>query len=230
MSDVMSVRLHLSGVRVRGVLVDWSCPAFLDTSRLVIHRVVGGSFRSLRVSGIRWRSAVGGGCRSLRCSRRRRSGPGCGWRSWSGSGVRSRRWRRTTRRPRCHTRCLSVPSIPRCQPGRSGPRTPPRWVAQYLSIRYSNRLAEAGISPSVGSVADSYDNALAESVIGLYKTELIRQRGPWKDRDQVEYATLEYVDWFNHRRLLEPIGNIPPAEKEANYHRQQKRVQLAGLK
>ena len=102
--------------------------------------------------------------------------------------------------------------------------------SQYLSIRYTNRLAEAGISPSVGSVGDSYDNALAESVIGLYKTELIRQRGPWKDRDQVEYATLEYVDWFNHRRLLEPIGNIPPAEREANYHRQQKRVQLAGLK
>ena len=102
--------------------------------------------------------------------------------------------------------------------------------SQYLSIRYSNRLAEAGISPSVGSVGDSYDNALAESVIGLYKTELIRQRGPWKDRDQVEYATLEYVDWFNHRRLLEPIGNIPPAEREDNYHRQQKRVQLAGLK
>jgi transposase InsO family protein len=102
--------------------------------------------------------------------------------------------------------------------------------SQYLSIRYTNRLAEAGISPSVGSVGDSYDNALAESVIGLYKTELIRQRGPWKDRDQVEYATLEYVDWFNHRRLLEPIGHIPPAEKEANYHRQQKRVQLAGLK
>ena len=102
--------------------------------------------------------------------------------------------------------------------------------SQYLSIRYTNRLAEAGISPSVGSVGDSYDNALAESVIGLYKTELIRQRGPWKDRDQVEYATLEYVDWFNHRRLLEPIGHIPPAEREANYHRDQNRVQLAGLK
>ena len=101
---------------------------------------------------------------------------------------------------------------------------------QYLSIRYSMRLAEAGISPSVGSVGNSYDNALAESVIGLYKTELIRPKGPWRDRDQVEYATLEYVDWFNHRRLLEPIGHIPPAEKEDNYHRQQKRVQLAGLK
>ena len=101
---------------------------------------------------------------------------------------------------------------------------------QYLSIRYTNRLAEAGIEPSVGSVGDSYDNALAESVIGLYKTELIHKRAPWKDLDQVEYATLEYVDWFNHRRLLEPIGDIPPAEKEANYHQQQERVQLAGLK
>ena len=91
---------------------------------------------------------------------------------------------------------------------------------QYLSIRYSTRLTEAGIEPSVGSVGDSYDNALAESVIGLYKTELVREKGPWRDRDQVEYATLEYVDWFNHRRLLEPIGDIPPAEREANYHRE----------
>ena len=102
--------------------------------------------------------------------------------------------------------------------------------SQYLSIRYTNRLAEAGIEPSVGSVGDSYDNALAESVIGLYKTELIRTKGPWRDRDQVEYATLEYVDWFNHRRLLKPIGNIPPAEREDNYYRDQNRVQLAGLK
>ena len=100
---------------------------------------------------------------------------------------------------------------------------------QYLSIRYSNRLAQAGIEPSVGSVGDPYDNALAESVIGLYKTELIHHRGPWRDLDQVEYATLEYVDWFNHRRLLEPIGDIPPAEKEANYHQQQARGRLAGL-
>lgn len=92
--------------------------------------------------------------------------------------------------------------------------------AQYLSIRYTDRLVETGISPSVGSVGDSYDNALAESVIGLYKTELIRNKGPWRNLDQVEYATLEYVDWFNHRRLLEPIGDIPPAEKEANYHHQ----------
>ena len=91
---------------------------------------------------------------------------------------------------------------------------------QHLSIRYTNRLTEAEISPSVGSVGDSYDNALAESVIGLYKTELIRNKGPWRNLDHVEYATLEYVDWFNHRRLLEPIGDIPPAEKETNYHHQ----------
>ena len=97
---------------------------------------------------------------------------------------------------------------------------PPIESAQYLSIRYTNRLTEAGIEPSVGSVGDSYDNALAESVIGLYKTELIHKRAPWKDLDQVKYATLEYVDWFNHRRLLEPIGHIPPTEKEANYHQE----------
>ena len=106
---------------------------------------------------------------------------------------------------------------------------PPIESAQGLSIRYTNRLTEAGIEPSVGSVGDSYDNALAESVIGLYKTELIRQKGPWRDLDHLEYATLEYVDWFNHRRLLEPIGDIPPTEKEANHHQQQERVQLAGL-
>ena len=90
---------------------------------------------------------------------------------------------------------------------------PPIESAQGLSIRYTNRLTQAGIEPSVGSVGDSYDNALAESVIGLYKTELIRQKGPWRNLDQVNYATLEYVDWFNHRRLLEPIGDIPPTEK-----------------
>ena len=101
---------------------------------------------------------------------------------------------------------------------------------QYLSIRYTNRLTEAGIEPSVGSVGDSYDNALAESVIGLYKTELIRQRGPWRDLDHLEYATLEYVDWFNHRRLLEPIGDILPAEREANYHQEHTPAPLAGVK
>ena len=93
---------------------------------------------------------------------------------------------------------------------------------QYLSIRYTERLAEAGIEPSVGSVGDSYDNAMAESIIGLYKTELIRMRGPWRNLDNVEYATLEWVDWFNHRRILEPIGNIPPFEREEAHYRQTK--------
>ena len=87
--------------------------------------------------------------------------------------------------------------------------------SQYLAIRYTERLAEAGAVTSVGSRGDSYDNALTETIIGLYKTELIRRRGPWKGVDDVEYATLEWVDWFNHRRLLEPIGHVPPAEFEA---------------
>ena len=91
---------------------------------------------------------------------------------------------------------------------------------QYLSIRYTERLAEAGIEPSVGSVGDSYDNALAETINGLYKTELIHRRGPWRNLEAVEYATLEWVDWFNNRRLLEPIGNIPPAEAEARFYAQ----------
>jgi transposase InsO family protein len=89
--------------------------------------------------------------------------------------------------------------------------------SQYLSIRYTERLGEAGAVRSVGSRGDSYDNALAESIIGLFKTEIIRNRGPWKGLDDVEYATLEWIDWFNHRRLLEPIGDIPPAELEAIY-------------
>jgi transposase InsO family protein len=93
---------------------------------------------------------------------------------------------------------------------------------QYVSIRYTERLAEAGIEPSVGSVGDSYDNALAETINGLYKTELIYKRGPWRHRESVELATLEYVDWFNTKRLLEPIGNIPPAEFEEEYHRSRK--------
>ena len=92
--------------------------------------------------------------------------------------------------------------------------------SQYLSIRYSERLAEVGVEPSVGSVGDSYDNALAETIIGLYKSELIEPRGPWRTMQAVEYATLEWVDWFNHRRLLEPIGNVPPAELEMHYLRQ----------
>ena len=89
---------------------------------------------------------------------------------------------------------------------------------QYLSIRYTERLAEAGIEPSVGSVGDSYDNALAETIFGLFKTEVIRKSGPWRNLEEVEFATLEWVDWFNNRRLLEPIGNIPPVELEQLYY------------
>lgn len=89
---------------------------------------------------------------------------------------------------------------------------------QYLAIRYTERLAESGIERSVGSVGDSYDNALAETVIGLFKTEVIRARGPWRNIDAVEFATLEWVDWFNNRRLLEPLGYVPPAEFEMTYH------------
>ena len=89
---------------------------------------------------------------------------------------------------------------------------------QYVSIKYTERLAEAGLVPSVGSVGDSYDNALAETINGLYKAEVIHRRGPWRSLEAVEYATLEWVDWFNNRRLLEPIGNVPPAEAEALYY------------
>ncbi len=89
---------------------------------------------------------------------------------------------------------------------------------QYLSIKYTERLAEASIEPSVGSVGDSYDKALAEMFNGLFKAEVIHRRGPWYSFDAVEYATFEWVDWFNHRRLLEPIGNIPPAEAEADFY------------
>jgi putative transposase len=90
--------------------------------------------------------------------------------------------------------------------------------SQYVSIKYSERLAEAGIEPSVGSVGDSYDNALAETINGLYKAEVIHRRGPWRSFEAVEFATLEWVDWFNHRRLMRPIGDIPPAEAEERYY------------
>jgi transposase InsO family protein len=99
--------------------------------------------------------------------------------------------------------------------------------SQYVSIRYTERLAQAGIEPSVGSVGDSYDNALAETINGLYKAEVIHRRGPWRSFEAVELATLEWVDWFNHRRLLEPIGNIPPAEAEARYYAAQDNLPLA---
>ena len=101
---------------------------------------------------------------------------------------------------------------------------------QYLSIRYTQRLAEARIEPSVGSKGDSYDNALAETVIGLFKTEVIRKRGPWRGLEDVEFATLEWVWWFNHRRLLEPLGYVPPAEYEEAYYRyQEPQAAVAGL-
>jgi transposase InsO family protein len=90
--------------------------------------------------------------------------------------------------------------------------------SQYLSIKYTERLAEAGVEPSVGSVGDSYDNALAETINGLYKAEVVHRRGPWRSFEAVEYATLEWVDWFNNKRLLEPIGNVPPAEAEKRYY------------
>ena len=93
--------------------------------------------------------------------------------------------------------------------------------------KYTERLAEAGIEPSVGSVGDSYDNALAETVIGLFKAEVIHRRGPWRSFEAVEFATLEWVDWFNTRRLFEPIGNIPPAEAEARYYEQRETLSLA---
>lgn len=108
-----------------------------------------------------------------------------------------------------HARKLSEPLVHHSDRG-----------TQYLSIRYTERLADAGIESSVGSVGDSYDNALAETIFGLFKTELIRQCGPWKSLEEVEFATLEWVDWFNNRRLLEPIGNVPPAEAEARFYAQ----------
>jgi putative transposase len=101
---------------------------------------------------------------------------------------------------------------------------------QYVSIRYTERLAEAGIEPSVGSKGDAYDNALAETVMGLFKTEIIRKRGPWRSLEDVEFATLEWVWWFNHRRLLEPLGYLPPAEyEEAYYRHQEPQAAVAGL-
>lgn len=98
---------------------------------------------------------------------------------------------------------------------------------QYVSIKYTERLKDAGVEPSVGSVGDSYDNALAETINGLYKAEVIWRRGPWRNFEAVEFATLEWVDWFNNRRLLEPIGNIPPAEAEARYYAQIEEPALA---
>jgi transposase InsO family protein len=103
----------------------------------------------------------------------------------------------------------------------------PAESAQYVSIKYTECLAEAGIEPSVGSVGDSYDNALAETINGLYKAEMIHRRRPWRSFEAVEYATLEWVDWFNHRRLLEPIGNTPPAEAEDQYYAAAENLDMA---
>src|SRR4051794_2691145 len=122
-------------------------------------------------------------------------------------------------RARCEAISHSTPSSKRCTRNDKLVHHSDRG-AQYVSIRYTERLADAGIERSVGSVGDSYDNALAETVIGLFKTEVIRRRGPWRGIEAVEFATLEWVDWFNHRRLFEPIGNIPPAEAEARYYAQ----------
>lgn len=99
--------------------------------------------------------------------------------------------------------------------------------SQYLGIRYSERLKDAGVEASVGTTGDSYDNAMAETIIGLFKTEVIHARGPWRSLDAVEYATLEWVDWFNNRRLLEPIGHVPPVEFEAQYYRYQSGLAIA---
>jgi putative transposase len=101
--------------------------------------------------------------------------------------------------------------------------------AQYVSIRYTERLAEAGIAASVGTVGDSYDNALAETINGLYKTELIKPRGPWRTVDAVEYATAEYVDWFNNRRLYEYCGDMPPAQREELYYAHHRDQPIAAL-
>lgn len=99
--------------------------------------------------------------------------------------------------------------------------------AQYVSIKYTERLLQAGVEPSVGGVGDSYDNALAETINGLYKAEVIHRRGPWKSFEAVEYATLEWVDWFNNRRQLEPIGNIPTAEAERRYYADREAMPIA---
>ncbi len=113
---------------------------------------------------------------------------------------------------------VSDKAAPAGASGRLDPPQRPIESAQYVSIKYTERLAQVEIEPSFGSVGDSYDNALAETINGLYKAEVIHRRGPWRTFEAVEFATLEWVDWFNNRRLLEPIGNIPPAEAEAAYY------------
>ena len=115
-----------------------------------------------------------------------------------------------------------------CQPcGMAASSTTPNRGSEYVPIKYTERLAEAGIEPSVGSVGDSYDNTLAETINGLYKAEVIHQRGPWCSLEALEYATLEWVDWFNHRQWLEPIGNIPPAEAEEQFYASVDQIDMA---
>ena len=116
--------------------------------------------------------------------------------------------------PRVCFAALAIPSVVALDPARDAAES---HFASRL-VGHPDRLADAKAQPSVGSVGDSYDNALAETIIGLYKTEVIHRRGPWRHLEAVEYATLEWVDWFNHRRLLEPIGNVPPAELESSYY------------
>jgi putative transposase len=101
--------------------------------------------------------------------------------------------------------------------------------SQYVSIRYTERLAEAGVERSVGTVSDAYDNAMSETIIGLYRTEVIERRGPWRSFDAGEYATLEWVDWFNRRRRLEPLGCLPPFEFEQMYYLDEHLAAVAGL-
>ena len=137
-------------------------------------------------------------------NRRRSSRPAAGGRPGENNGIRPDRSERRFRR------FIATSSVKVLQR--------PLESAQYVSIKYTERLAEAGVEPSVGSVGDSYDNALAETINGLYKAEIIHRRGPWRSFEAVEFATLEWVDWFNNRRLLEPIGNIPPAEAEQRYY------------
>ncbi|WP_271612218.1 integrase core domain-containing protein, partial [Bradyrhizobium sp. CCBAU 21362] len=139
-------------------------------------------------------------CQNLFCSSR----PAADGRPGDGNGARPDR---ADRRFRMFTATSNLGVLRR-----------PFESAQYVSIKYTERLAEAGVEPSVGSVGDSYDNALAETINGLYKAEVIHRRGPWRSFEAVEFATLEWVDWFNNRRLLEPIGNIPPAEAEQRYY------------
>ena len=107
-------------------------------------------------------------------------------------------------------------------------RAPLRPGSQYTAIRYTDRLSDAGLAPSIGSVGDSYDNALAETTIGLYKTELVAPGRPWRTADQLELATLEWIDWFNHRRLHEALGYVPPAEHETNYYTRSTPAPTAG--